>query len=131
MSVSEFSANVQDLISQDIFQSSNDNGHNDLLEILEFTKNNGVPLTEDQVKAWFLLYENGLEDISLFVNAARPMMTPTKKIFDMVNKITLADRIKGTAKLDRILKAQVANPNNTVPNANDYQPKALREKDLK
>lgn len=123
------SINVQDLISQDMFERK-DSGGNDMLEVLEFTKNNGVPLTEDQVKAWFLLNENGLEDIAMFANAVRPQMTPLKKIFEMVNKITMADRIRGTAKLDKILKAQVSNPNQAMPNPNDLQAKALKEKDL-
>ncbi|HER2162488.1 TPA: hypothetical protein VJS59_001583 [Streptococcus pyogenes] len=121
--------NVQDLISQDMFEKK-DSGGNDMLEVLQFTKENGVPLTEDQVKAWFLLNENGLEDIALFANAVRPQMTPMKKIFDMVNKITMADRIRGTAKLDKILKASVSNPNQSMPSANDVQAKALKEKDL-
>ncbi|HER2159128.1 TPA: hypothetical protein VJS26_001737, partial [Streptococcus pyogenes] len=115
--------NVQDLISQDMFEKK-DSGGNDMLEVLQFTKENGVPLTEDQVKAWFLLNENGLEDIALFANAVRPQMTPMKKIFDMVNKITMADRIRGTAKLDKILKASVSNPNQSMPSANDVQAKA-------
>lgn len=131
MEVYEKSINVQDLISRDIFESSKPNNQNELLEILEFTQRNGIPLTENQVQAWFLLNEMGLQDIALFANAVRPMLTPTKKIFDMVNKITMADRIKGTAKLDKILKAQVSNPNAAMPSANDVQAKALREKDLK
>ncbi|MBK5482939.1 hypothetical protein JFV29_13860 [Peribacillus sp. TH16] len=121
--------NVQDLISQDMFEKK-DSGGNDMLEVLQFTKENGVPLTEDQVKAWFILNENGLEDIAMFANAVRPHMTPMKKIFDMVNKITMADRIRGTAKLDKILKASVSNPNQSMPSANDVQAKALKEKDL-
>lgn len=121
--------NVQDLISQDMFEKKDSSG-NDMLEVLQFTKENGVPLTEDQVKAWFLLNENGLEDIAMFANAVRPQMTPMKKIFDMVNKITMADRIRGTAKLDKILKASVSNPNQSMPSANDVQAKALKEKDL-
>jgi len=101
-----------------------------MLQLLEFMKTNGVPLTEDQTAGIFLLNEMGLGDIGLYANSMRPEMTPTKKFFDLVNKITLADRIKGTAKLDKLLKAQVPNPNNTMPNG-DIQAKALREKDLK
>ena len=123
------SVTVQDLISQDMFEKG-ENNNNEMLEILEFTKSNGTPLTQDQVKAWFLLNESGLQDIALFANAVRPQLTPMKKIFEMVNKITMADRIKGTAKLDKILKAQVASPTQAMPNANDLQAKALKEKDL-
>jgi hypothetical protein len=120
---------VQDLISKDIIESDEDKSSNDMLEILQFVKDNGVPLTNDQVQAWFLLNEMGLADIALFANAVRPLVTPNKLYFDMVNKITLADRIKGSAKLDKLLKASVASPSNQVSSA-DLQPKALREKEL-
>lgn len=122
--------NVQSIIEQDIFEDDK-NSNNDMLELLHFTKNNSVSLTEDQVKAIFLLNEFGLSDIGEFANGVRPLLTPQKSYFDLINKITLADRIKGTAKLDKILKAQVANPNNSMPNASEFQPKAMRESELR
>jgi hypothetical protein len=121
---------VQDLISRDMFESIESGGNNEMLEILQFIKAEGTPLTEDQIKAWFMLSEAGVEDIALFMNAVRPMTTPTKKFFDLIGKITLADRIRGSAKLSNLLKAQVTNPNNTMPSANDLQAKALKEKEL-
>lgn len=120
---------VQDLISRDIFDDGSKQNDQDMLQLLTFMRDNGVPLTDSQVQAWFLLAENDLEDMALFMNAARPLVTPHKLYFDMVNKVTLADRIKGTAKLDKLLKAQVASPNNQVSSA-DLQPKALKEKEL-
>lgn len=124
---------VADLITKDIFEDTQSNG-NEMYELLDFVKENGVPLTENQVEAMFLLNlmddgENGLNDIGLFANAVRPLMTPTKLYYDMINKITLADRIKGTAKLGNILKAQVANPSQNIPSS-ELKPKALKEKDL-
>jgi hypothetical protein len=119
---------VQDLISKDIFEDNSNDKH-DMIEVLSFIRDNGVPLTDDQVQSWLLLNEFGLSDIALYMNAVRPMLTPTKLYFDMVNKITLADRIKGTAKLDKLLKASVANPSSQVSPA-DLQPKALKEKEL-
>lgn len=119
---------VQNLIDRDLFESGDVAG-NDMLEILDFYRNNGVPLTTEQVEALFLLREMGLNDIAVFASAIRPMLTPVKMYHEAINKITMADRIKGTAKLDKILKAQVASP--SVPNASDYTPKAMKEKDLK
>lgn len=126
-------ASVADLISKDIFEEAQNNG-NEMHELLEFVKENGVPLTENQVEAMFLLNmmddgTNGLNDIGLYANAVRPLLTPTKLYYDLVNKITLADRIKGTAKLGNILKAQVANPSNNIPSS-ELQPKAMKEKEL-
>jgi hypothetical protein len=120
---------VQDLIQREIFEESQ-NSNNEMLELIEHVQRNGISLTDDQIKAWFLLKENGLEDIAMYMNAVRPMATPVKLIFDLINKITMADRIKGTAKLDKILKAQVASPSGVMPNANDVQAKALKEKEL-
>lgn len=121
--------NVQELIKQELFTDTTEKNDNDMLQILEFMKVNGVPLTQDQTMGMFLLNEMGLGDIAVYANQMRPEMTPTKKYYDMVNKITLADRIKGSARLDKLLKAQVANPNNTMPQG-DVQAKALKEKEL-
>lgn len=120
---------VQDLISKDIFDTSGSSDNQDMLNILQFMRLNGVPLTDSQVQAWFLLNEFGLADLALYMQAVRPLLTPTKMYFDMVNKITLADRIKGTARLDKLLKASVANPNNQV-SAAEVTPKGLHEKEL-
>lgn len=122
---------VQDLISQDLFEQSNNNTGNDMVELLEFTRDHSVPLTPQQAKAIFILNEMGLEDVALYANAIRPMLTPQKRYTEMVNKITLADRIKGTAKLDKILKAQVASPSQQTVNPNDLKAKPMRESELK
>ncbi|MBX0351817.1 hypothetical protein PDK24_28170 [Bacillus cereus] len=122
--------NVQSIIQQDLFEDD-DNSSNDMLELLQFMRSNSISLTDDQAKGMFLLHEYGLDDISEFVLGVRPLLTPQKTYFDTINKITLADRIKGTAKLDKLLKAQVASPSQQVPNASDLQPKAMKESDLK
>ncbi len=120
--------NVQELISKELFEDENDS-NNDMLQILEFVKREGVPLNSEQVKGYFLLKEFGLSDIGNYAVNMRTLMTPVKKFFDMVGKITLADRIKGTAKLDKLLKAQVSSPSSMVASS-DLQPKALKEKEL-
>lgn len=120
---------VQDLISKDIFEESKA-PENDMLQILEFAKSNGVPLTDHQAEAFFLLSQfEETADIPLFMNALRPLMTPTKQYTQFIDKITLADRIKGSAKLSNLLKAQVASASAQVP-ASEMQPKALKEKEL-
>lgn len=120
---------VQDLINKDIFEESSSN-ENDMLQVLEFTRQNGVPLTDEQVQAMFLLSQfEETADIPLFMNAVRPMLTPTKQYMDLIGKITLADRIKGTAKLSNLLKAQVTSASAQVPSS-ELQPKALKEKEL-
>jgi hypothetical protein len=100
---------VQDLLTDELLNSSS----NETVEILEFIKKNGVPLTDHQVRAVFMLNELELGDIADFALSVRPLLTSTKKYFEIVNKLTLADRIKGNAKLSSILKAN-ANPANAV-----------------
>lgn len=120
---------VQDFISKDIFEESKP-VENDMLQVLDFARNHAVPLTESQVEAFFLLSQfPETQDIPMFMNAVRPQLTPQKTYMDLIGKITLADRIKGTAKLSNLLKAQVANPSGQVPSS-ELQPKALKEKEL-
>lgn len=120
---------AQKLIGKELFEEETNRSSNEMLEIMEFMKHNGVPLTDNQAKGILILQEHGLEDIAEFALAVRPEMTPTKKYFTLIDKFTMADKIKGTAKLGNILKAQVTNPNNSVPQLGEA--KGMRERDLR
>jgi hypothetical protein len=120
---------VQDIINSDIFEK-NTNTTSDMVELLEFVRVNATPLTNNQVEAMFLLNEFGLEDIARYMNNVRPFVTPKKNYYDMVSKITLADRIKGTAKLKDIMKSQVPSTEQ-VPNPNEFKAKPMRESELR
>lgn len=100
---------VQDFMMSELMQE--DPGQNETLQLLDFMRFNAVPLTDHQLAGIFLLKENGLEDLSNWVLNARIHAVPTKKYTTMIEKLTLADRIKGNAKLAGILKAN-ANPAN-------------------
>lgn len=100
---------VQSLLTKMLLDD--DSKDNEMLDVLGFIRDNGVPITNQQAKALFLLQEFGLHDIANYTMNVRTMMTPVKKFFEMVSKLTLADRIKGNAKLSNILKAN-ANPAN-------------------
>lgn len=101
---------VQETLIADLLESSDDN---EMIQVLEFMRKNGVPMTQSQAVATFLLQESGLDDIANFIQVVRPQMTPTSKYFKMTDKLTLADRIKGNAKLSNLLKAN-ANPANSA-----------------
>lgn len=107
---------VQDLLSEELLSVDQGSETNDTLRLLEFIRDEGVPLTNAQSAGLFLLRENGLEDLASYVLNVRKRMTPTKKFMTLIDKLTLADRIKGNAKLSSILKAN-ANPANAT-NAN-------------
>lgn len=120
---------VQDFIDKDMFETADQSG-NEMVELLRFFQDTGVPLTDDQVKAAFLLHEFDLADMAQYMVAVRPMLTPVKIFHDTINKITLADRIKGTAKLKDVMKNQVPNPSQQMPNASELQAKKMSEKEL-
>lgn len=105
---------VQDFLQEKLLEQSSE--ENDMLQLLEFMKNEGVPLTPQQAAAAYILQENGLPELSNYIMNVRKEMTPTKKFFEVLNKITLADRIKGNAKLSGLLKAQV--PGGGIPSVN-------------
>lgn len=99
---------VQEFMIEELLESNDDN---DMIQVLDFVKKNGVPLTQAQAQGSFLLQQYGLDDLALFVHTMRPEMTPVNRYYKMTDKLTLADRIKGNAKLGNLLKAN-ANPAN-------------------
>lgn len=119
---------VQDLMIKDLLEDHDDKDKNETVEILNFFRDYGTPLTKEQVEAGLLLQEFDLVDIANYAFAVRNMVTPSKKYFRAIDKLTLADRIKGNAKLSSILKAN-ANPANTLT-AKDVEAKALRRSEL-
>jgi hypothetical protein len=120
---------VQDFMTKDLFEDDVEEKKNELLELLDFTRLNGVPLTDHQVRAFMILNENGLSDLANYANGVRPMVTPTSKYMKLIDKLTLADRIKGNAKLGKLLENQ-NNPAGAV-NAQELQPKAMKMSELK
>lgn len=97
---------VQDILQKDLLESSDDN---EMIQLLEFHRVHGVPLTQNQVRASFILKEFGLEDIAEYVSDQRHKMTPRSIFAKVLRAVTLYDRIKGNAKLGQLLKAN-ANP---------------------
>jgi hypothetical protein len=93
---------VQSLLNKMLDETNSDN--NETLQMMEFIRDNGVPITSEQAKGMFLLQEMGMDNIATYVMNVRTMMTPVKKFFEMTDKLTLANRIKGTAKLGSVLK---------------------------
>ncbi|MGW9441002.1 hypothetical protein [Streptomyces sp. NPDC055607] len=93
---------VQDVLIEDLLEVSDDSED---LKILEFMKNNGVPLTQQQAIGAFQLQQMGLSELANYVLAVRPSMTPVNRYYKMTEKRTLGDRIKGNMKLSSLLKA--------------------------
>ncbi len=118
---------VQEVMISDFYEENNEEvENNEMLELLYFMQQNGVPLKNEQVKAMFLMQEMGVGDIAKFMVDMKPKVTPFQRFFELINKITLADRIKGNAKLSGLIKAQVASANGVMPEMN----KQMREQQL-
>lgn len=107
---------VQEVMVSDFYEEEDEEvENNEMLELLCFMQQNGVPLKNEQVEAMFLMQEMGVGDIAKFAVDMKPKVTPFQRFFELINKITLADRIKGNAKLSGLIKAQVASANGVMP----------------
>ncbi|HDX9702036.1 TPA: hypothetical protein ROY42_005994 [Bacillus thuringiensis] len=112
---------VQEVMISDFYEENNEEvENNEMLELLYFMQQNGVPLKNEQVKAMFLMQEMEVGDIAKFMVDMKPKVTPFQRFFELINKITLADRIKGNAKLSGLIKAQVASANGVMPEMNKH-----------
>lgn len=99
---------VQDLLIEDLLEE--DNPQNEFVEAMEHFTKNGVPLTNDQSRAIFILHEYGLSDISNYILNVRKHMTPVARIYKFIDSLTMANRIKGNAKLSKVLQQQMQAP---------------------
>ncbi|WP_078387066.1 hypothetical protein [Bacillus cereus] len=107
---------VQETMIEEFYEDAEEEvNNNEMLEMCQFIQKNGVPLKNEQVEGTFLLTEMGLGDIPKFMMEMKPKVTPFQRFFELINKITLADRIKGNAKLSGLVKAQVASANGVMP----------------
>ncbi|MGG1725259.1 hypothetical protein [Bacillus paranthracis] len=112
---------VQEVMMSDFYEEDDEEvENNEMLELLHFMQQNGVPLKNEQVEAMFLMQEMGVGDIAKFMVDMKPKVTPFQRFFELINKITLADRIKGNAKLSGLIKAQVASANGVMPEMNKH-----------
>lgn len=120
---------VQDLFIADFLQDHDEQGGNETVEIFEFMRNNAIPMTDNQVRSFLLLNEFGLSDLADFTYNARRSTVPVSYYYKMMDKLTLADRIKGNAKLSHLLKAN-ANPANTALNPKELQAQGMSRKEI-
>ena len=101
---------LQDFLYRDIFDD-NINSTYELESLLNFVRLNTVPFSVEQIKAIFLLNEFGFSDICSYVNAMRGHMVVKKDYLSFVDSLTLGNRVKGTAKLEQILKSTSSKDN--------------------
>lgn len=99
---------LQEFLSRDLYDNDLNSDY-ELESLLNFIRLNTVPFSSDQIKAIFLLNEFGLGDIGRYLNAMRGHMVVKKDYLAFVDSLTLGNRVKGTAKLEQILKSTNSN----------------------
>lgn len=121
---------VQDYMIADLLESE-ETEVIETVQLFHFMKNNAVPFSQDQKIAMLMLKENGLDDIANYAIQMRRESLPMRMYNKLLETLTMADRIKGTAKFSQLMKASMqGNPAQTV-SAKDMQMKGMHKKDLK
>lgn len=119
---------VQDYLIADLLEIDKKEDSNETVQVLEFMRDNATPMSKDQLQGILLLNENDLGDLSNYVFGARKAMTPSRIFFEMVGKLTLADRIKGNAKMAHLMKAS-ANPAGSMK-SEDLQAQGMKRSEI-
>lgn len=120
---------AQDLFNINFLEKEEKNS-NETLDLLRFMKDTSTPYSQDQIKGMILLNENGLTDLVDLVSVFRQEVTPNEIYFKTIDKLTLADRIKGNAKLSHLMKSEgLANPGATLK-ASDVQAQGMSRKEI-
>lgn len=122
-------ATAQDVIMSEILQDDEQKS-NETLDLLNFMQFNATPLTQEQFQAILLLQTNGLDDLADLVLSMKFLATPQKTYMSTIEKLTLADRIKGNAKLSHLVKSDgLANPAGQL-RASDVQAQGMSRREI-
>lgn len=122
-------ATAQDVIMSEILQDDEQTS-NETLDLLQFMQFNSTPLTEQQFQSILLLQTNGLDDIADMLLSMKFLATPQKTYMSTIEKLTLADRIKGNAKLSHLVKSNgMANPAGQLT-ASDVQAQGMSRREI-
>lgn len=103
---------------------------NETLDLLKFMKESSTPLSADQIRAMMLLQENELFDLAGLVPIFRTEVTPSEIYFKTIDKLTLADRIKGNAKLSHLMKTEGAGNPAGALKASEVQAQGMSRKEI-
>lgn len=93
---------VQDLLRDDLLK---DDDGNETVEVLSFIRDNDVSVSPEQLRALLILKMCDLDDVCNFLINSRRIMTLGNRYQKTIEKMTLADRIKGNAKLSQVLRS--------------------------
>lgn len=90
----------------------------ELMQMMNFLKYNGNPFTAEKIEGIYLLNsfneDNEFTDLINYLYNVNSETVPVEIYYNMVNKLTLADRLKGNVKLSNVLKQPISNTNTNV-----------------
>lgn len=105
--MAEEQASLQDVMSGDLFAGSKP----EMVEVLNFMEKHSVPLTDRQVAGIaFLKYLDQRRNQKLFTPIGNTVLYHAKDIasprvfIDVIESMTLADRIKGNVRMNNLFK---------------------------
>lgn len=120
---------AQDVFSAEFLEDDKQQS-NETLDLLRFMQLNSVPFSQDQFRAILMLQEYGLEDIAEKAVKMKHLATPFDVYTKTIDKLTLADRIRGNAKLSHLMKTEGnANPAGTLK-ASDVQAQGMSRREI-
>lgn len=118
---------AQEILTSELLEDD-EQGSNETLELFKFMRDNSTKLSDSQVQAMLLLNENGLSDISSYMMESKRTVTPVTIYYKILDKLTMADRIKGNAKLSHLMKAS-ANPAEGIK-SQDLQAQGMSRREI-
>lgn len=124
------SETAQELFNKEFLEDDIQNS-NETLDLFRFMRDQSTSLNENQLKGLLLLHEYGLDDLADLVLNSRKMVTNNSLYFKLLDKLTLADRIKGNAKLSHLMKTDgsATNPAGQLK-ASDVQAQGMSRREI-
>lgn len=120
---------AQDIIQKE-FLEDDEQKSNETLDLLKFMQHHSTPLSQGQLQAMVMLQSNGLNDLAQLVLDYKHLATPQETYTKTIEKLTMADRIKGNAKLSHLVKSDgMANPAGNLK-AQDMQAQGMSRREI-
>lgn len=125
---------IENKTAQDVFQAefleNDEQKSNETIDLLEFMRLNSTHLSTEQMNSIIILHENGLDDIAQYIFMFKKYSTRQSTFMETINKLTMADRIKGNAKLSHLMKSDgLANPASSIK-AQDVQAQGMSRREI-
>lgn len=115
---------------QSEFLEDDEKSSNETLDLLHFMQHNSTHLSKKQMQAIVMLNEFELPDLAQLTLNFKYLATPQQTYMSTIEKLTMADRIKGNAKLSHLVKSDgLGNPAQNLK-AQDLQAQGMSRREI-